>query len=279
MKATDLLKEDHARVEKLFKRVESTTPSEHPAIFKQIKAELDVHAHIEEVVLYPVLLKKGKKDLKEITREGIEEHGQAKLFLADLAGMTARNKNYEAKLSVLMEDIRHHVKEEEKEMFPMVEDQFSTTALEKMGAALEEEKARFIPKMTPAERKSLEQSLSAAGEKGAVAKMMEMAKELVEGVFGGAEADRKPTAKAKSADGAKSASKSGAKAKPANGVKAKPANGAKAGSASKPAASAKNANGKANAASSGRSTAAKNSTSSPNLKKALRNTQAARAAK
>jgi len=193
MKPTDFLKEDHSRVERLFKKVEETPPSEHTALFKQIKAELDVHAHIEETEFYPVLLKRGKKDLKDITREGIEEHGQAKLFLADLASMTRVNKQYEPKLKVLMEDIRHHVKEEENEMFPMVEDQFTQAAMEKMTAAMEAEKASFIATMTPAEQKALKASITGAeNDKGTMGKMYDKAKEMVAGMFNAGDGAKKP---------------------------------------------------------------------------------------
>lgn len=185
MKPTDLLKEDHRRVDRLFQNVKDTPKGEHPALFKQIKAELDVHAHIEETAFYPTLLKKGKKDLQDITREGIEEHGQAKMFLAELASMTSRNKQYEAKLKVLMEDIEHHVKEEEDDMFPMVEKQFTTAAQEKMTAAMEAERAKFIKKMTPDEQKALEQSMTAAAsEKGTFGKIFDAAKDAVTNMLG-----------------------------------------------------------------------------------------------
>lgn len=185
MKPTEMLKEDHRRVDRLFQKVKDTPKGEHPALFKQIKAELDVHAHIEETAFYPILLKKGKKDLQDITREGIEEHGQAKMFLADLASTTRLNKQYEAKLKVLMEDIEHHVKEEEDEMFPMVEDQFTTAAQEKMTAAMEVEKAKFIKKMTADERKALEQSVTAyANEKGMLGKIYDAARDVVENMLG-----------------------------------------------------------------------------------------------
>lgn len=206
MKATELLKEDHSRVDKLFKRVKDTTPSEHPAIFKQIKAELDVHTHIEETIFYPALLKKGKKDLKEITREGIEEHGQAKTFLEELSKMTVRNKQYEAKLKVLMEDIEHHVKEEEDEMFPMVEDQFSATANEKLAVAMEQERARFIETLSPAQKKALQSSHAyARNDKGALQKMLDKAKDMAASMFSttepGGKAKTSKPAPAKSADG------------------------------------------------------------------------------
>jgi iron-sulfur cluster repair protein YtfE (RIC family) len=185
MKPTEMLKEDHRRVDRLFQKVKNTPKGEHLALFEQIKAELDVHAHIEETAFYPVLLKKGKKDLQDITREGIEEHAQAKMFLAEIDGTTLRNKQYEAKLKVLMEDIEHHVTEEEDTMFPMVEDQFTTAAQEKMTAAMETAKAKFIKTMTPDEQKALERSLAGANEKGPVGKAIAAAKEVVTNILAG----------------------------------------------------------------------------------------------
>jgi iron-sulfur cluster repair protein YtfE (RIC family) len=227
MIATDRLKEDHRRVDRLFKKVKDAPKGEHPALFKQIKAELDVHAHIEETVFYPVLEAKGDKELKDITREGIEEHRQVKMFLKELDGMSAGNKQFEAKLKVLMEDIEHHVKEEEDEMFPMVEDQFTTAAQEKMGAQLEKEKAKFIKTLNPAEKTALESSMNAPVEKGVVGTILNKAKQMVGGMLSGPGNGRskKGPAPAKSGNG-KSAAKSNGGARstaPKAGAKAKAA--------------------------------------------------------
>jgi iron-sulfur cluster repair protein YtfE (RIC family) len=78
--AIDLLKRDHEVVADLFEQVRNVPESKHSAIFTKIKAELDVHAHIEETVLYPRLKKDGTKKLADITSEGIEEHHQVKMF-------------------------------------------------------------------------------------------------------------------------------------------------------------------------------------------------------
>jgi iron-sulfur cluster repair protein YtfE (RIC family) len=143
MNAIDLLKEDHDIVDALFKEVESTTPSRYPPLFKRIKGELDTHAHVEETIFYPTLLEKGDAELADIVKEGIEEHKQIKMFLAELEGKTPKNAQFEPRIKVLIEDTRHHVKEEENEMFPLVEDQFTETELEKLGAELEKEKKKF----------------------------------------------------------------------------------------------------------------------------------------
>jgi iron-sulfur cluster repair protein YtfE (RIC family) len=142
MNAIELLKTDHDYVDMLFSRIEDTPPSRHPAIFKRIKNELDTHAHIEEKVFYPALLKDGDAELADITREGIEEHSQIKKFLREI-GRTTSKDTREAKLKVLIEDTRHHVKEEEKEMFPLVEDQFSSEQLEVLGERMQAEAAKF----------------------------------------------------------------------------------------------------------------------------------------
>jgi iron-sulfur cluster repair protein YtfE (RIC family) len=154
MNAIDLLKEDHDIVDALFKEVEATTPSRYPPLFKRIKGELDTHAHVEETIFYPMLLKKGDAELADIVQEGIEEHKQIKMFLAELERSTPKNEQFEAKIKVLIEDTRHHVKEEENEMFPLVEDQFTETELEKLGAELEKEKKKFqsANKIKPEER-------------------------------------------------------------------------------------------------------------------------------
>lgn len=143
MNAVELLKADHDVVSKLFQKVEATDEKEHPAIFVKIKAELDVHTHIEEKIFYPKLIAEGDKELKDITLEGIEEHRQAKMFLRELAGLSDESEKFEPKLKVLMEDIEHHVMEEEGEMFVMVEEQFDASVLEELGKEMEAEKRSF----------------------------------------------------------------------------------------------------------------------------------------
>jgi iron-sulfur cluster repair protein YtfE (RIC family) len=143
MNVIELLKEDHRRVEKLFQKVEATEESEHMKLFEQIKEELEIHAHVEEVVFYPKLKEEGDKELQDITLEGIEEHHQAKIFLREISNLADESEKFEPKLKVLMEDIEHHVQEEEGEMFPMVEEQFDKATLEELGKQVEEEKGRY----------------------------------------------------------------------------------------------------------------------------------------
>lgn len=143
MNAIELLKADHKVVADLFKKVEATKESEHPAIFVKIKAELDVHTHIEETIFYPKLKAEGSKELVDIVLEGIEEHRQVKMFLKELDGLSNESEKFEPKLKVLIEDVEHHVKEEEGEMFPLVERKLDAAVIDELGARMEKEKANF----------------------------------------------------------------------------------------------------------------------------------------
>lgn len=142
MNAIQLLKDDHRKVERLFQKVKADKEGkEHQELFEQIKAELEVHTHIEETIFYPKL--KEEKELEDIVLEGIEEHHQAKMFLRELSNLKEDSEKFEPKLKVLMEDITHHVQEEEGEMFPKVEEIFDETTLSELGAQMDAEKKNF----------------------------------------------------------------------------------------------------------------------------------------
>jgi hemerythrin superfamily protein len=143
MNAIDLLKEDHDKVDALFEKVKADEDGDHKDTFEKIKAELDVHTHIEEKIFYPKLIADGDEELKKITLEGIEEHRQAKMFLRELANLTDDSEKFQPKLKVLMEDIAHHVQEEEGEMFIMVKEQFDEFTLQELGKEMEAEKKAF----------------------------------------------------------------------------------------------------------------------------------------
>jgi hemerythrin superfamily protein len=125
MNALDLLKEDHDRVDKLFQKVEATDEGEHMPLFEQIMQELEVHTHIEEVIFYPQIKEQGDEELKKLVNEGVEEHRQAKMFLRELDALKSEGERFEAKLQVLMEDIKHHVQEEERNVWAEVKENFS----------------------------------------------------------------------------------------------------------------------------------------------------------
>jgi hemerythrin superfamily protein len=138
----DLLKEDHRKVDAYFQKVKSAEEANNEAVFKKIKAELDLHAHVEEAIFYPHLMEAGTEELKKIVREGVEEHAQVKTLLTELSELKGTDKVFKAKLKVLMENVEHHVEEEEDEMFPLVEDQLSGETRVTLAERIEKEKAK-----------------------------------------------------------------------------------------------------------------------------------------
>ena len=144
MDAITLLKSDHEKVSAIFEKLEPTTEralKTREELFAKLKAELDVHAHIEETIFYPAIIK--NEEIKDIVMEGLEEHKQAKTLLREIPNLSDGSEKFEAKLKVLMEDIEHHVKEEEEEMFPKVKKAFDKEELEELGAELETAKQDF----------------------------------------------------------------------------------------------------------------------------------------
>jgi hemerythrin superfamily protein len=139
MDAITLLKEDHKRVEQLFKRFEKAGDRayvEKRSIVDRIIEELSVHAVIEEQLFYPVA-RATVPETEELALESLEEHHVVKWVLSELERMSPDDERFDAKVTVLMENVRHHVEEEENDFFPMVRDELGRNALSDLGDAME----------------------------------------------------------------------------------------------------------------------------------------------
>src|SRR4051794_19172148 len=138
MDAISLLKDDHKNVERLFKRFESAGDRAHVQkreIVDRIIEELAAHAAIEEQVFYPVARATVPKT-EDIALESLEEHHIVKWVLNELETMSPEDERFDAKVTVLMENVRHHVEEEEEEYFPKVRDELGRKSLNDLGDAL-----------------------------------------------------------------------------------------------------------------------------------------------
>ncbi|MDT5063269.1 MAG: hypothetical protein QOH63_3728 [Acidobacteriota bacterium] len=138
MDAFELLKKDHEKVSGIFEKLEPTTERgvrTREELFTQLKQELDIHSQIEEQILYPVL--KEAEETHDITLEAYEEHNVVKTLLAELEALPKDDETWEAKLTVLKENVEHHVEEEEGEMFKKARKVLSTEQIEALGARLE----------------------------------------------------------------------------------------------------------------------------------------------
>lgn len=145
MNGIDMLKDDHQRVDKLFKQFEEAGDQAHATkrdLVEQIIEELTVHATAEEEVLYPTSQSE-VKETEDIVHESEEEHGVVKTLISELEGMSAEDEKFDAKVKVLMENVRHHVEEEEGELFPKIEKALSQERLEKMGRRMQQVKDRL----------------------------------------------------------------------------------------------------------------------------------------
>ena len=124
MDAIKLLKDDHKKVKELFQQYESAGDKAHQKkqrIAEQVFAELEVHTKLEEDIFYPAVQAKGTKDQKELVAEGIEEHHVVDVLIGELKVLSPEDEQYDAKFKVLMENVEHHIEEEEGEMLPDAE--------------------------------------------------------------------------------------------------------------------------------------------------------------
>jgi hemerythrin superfamily protein len=143
--AIELLVADHKRVKSLFKEFASLrekggdTDDTRSELVQRICRELKVHTAIEEEIFYPAV--RAKLDDEDLMDEALVEHAGAKDLIEQLEGMAPEDDLYDAKVTVLGEQIDHHVKEEEGEMFPKAKKAKVDTA--SLGAEMGQRKAEL----------------------------------------------------------------------------------------------------------------------------------------
>lgn len=138
--ATALLKADHKLVASLFADFEMTNSNnKKKQLVEQICKELSIHAQVEEEIFYPAV-QKALKD-HELVPEATVEHATLKDLIAQVKGVEPDGDMYDAKIKVLSEYVKHHVKEEESEMFP--EAKSTQLDLVELGALMTERKGQL----------------------------------------------------------------------------------------------------------------------------------------
>ena len=138
-----MLKEDHKEVRALFREFQKsgTTTARKGKLVEQIIELLTVHTFIENEVMYP-RVRDLLPDLEDDVLESYEEHHVADVLVMELLPMTPEDERFEAKATVLIESVTHHIEEEEQEWFPKVRERLTRTQLQEIGAELAEAKAR-----------------------------------------------------------------------------------------------------------------------------------------
>jgi hemerythrin superfamily protein len=156
-----LLKNDHKTIKKLFKQFQSAGGDDTERkgeIVKQIVEELTVHTYLENECMYPEV-RKLLPDLEEDVLESYEEHHVADLLCAELSVLPASNEHFNAKTTVLIENVTHHIEEEEQEWFPKVREGLGRKQLQELGARMVE--LREKAPRSPASPKALKKAIDA----------------------------------------------------------------------------------------------------------------------
>jgi hemerythrin superfamily protein len=123
--AIALLKADHKEVSELAERFEKARPAQKKQIAAAICQALTIHTTIEEEIFYPAVREVADEELESLLNEAAVEHQSVKDLVAQIEEMLADPQDegmFEAKVKVAAEYVKHHVREEEREMFPLVQD-------------------------------------------------------------------------------------------------------------------------------------------------------------
>jgi hemerythrin-like domain-containing protein len=159
-----LLKNDHKEILKTFKEFEkageNATKRKGQLVDKMIEL-LTVHTYIENEVMYP-RVRELLPELEDDVLESYEEHHVADVLVIELAAMKPDAERFDAKTTVLIENVRHHIEEEEQEWFPKVRQGLGRKQLQELGAEMEaaKKKAPTRPSQPSALKKAVDAVIS-----------------------------------------------------------------------------------------------------------------------
>jgi hemerythrin-like domain-containing protein len=149
-----LLDQDHRKVLEMVEQLSKTTSrakKKREDLFYKIHTELAIHETFEEKILYPALKKKDTK----LILESFEEHHCVDRIIEELIATPADDERWLAKLMVMQENLKHHIKEERKAVFPLAKKTFDAATLEQMASQMQELKESMKGKTPEAIRGSL----------------------------------------------------------------------------------------------------------------------------
>ena len=135
MDAVEFLKEQHREVDELFKQIEESGErafKRKEGLFAELAEKLTVHAKLEEGIFYPA----AKEADEALVLEAFEEHANVKAMIRKLQKTDGADETFDAKIKVLKELVKHHVKEEENELFPKCKEALGEEKLEALGVKM-----------------------------------------------------------------------------------------------------------------------------------------------
>jgi hemerythrin-like domain-containing protein len=154
-----LLKDDHKEIKKVFDAFEKAgadAREERERLVRRMIELLTVHTYVENEVMYP-RVQELLPELEDDVLESYEEHHVADLLVSELAGMNGGEKRFDAKATVLIENVRHHIDEEEQEWFPQVRAGLGRKTLQQIGAEMIE--AKQVAPRSPAHPSALQKAI------------------------------------------------------------------------------------------------------------------------
>lgn len=142
MKPTQILKKDHANVKALFRKLHNANSSGKEKIFAQIEHELKIHTKIEEDLVYPRL----RDDDPVLVTEAYEEHALVD-YIFEQIDKARQDDEWEARVKILEENVKLHVQEEEKSLFPLLNKVIDAAEQKELAQQMQEMKQELLESM------------------------------------------------------------------------------------------------------------------------------------
>jgi hemerythrin-like domain-containing protein len=143
--ALSLLKEDHDKVKEMLEKLDQTTEQAvktREEVFSKLTSDLAVHEAIEEELLYPAL--KEHAESRDIALEAWEEHHLVNVIVGEISETPFDDETWAAKLTVMKENLEHHIEEEEGELFKQARDVIGPEGLEELGRQMAARKEQLL---------------------------------------------------------------------------------------------------------------------------------------
>jgi iron-sulfur cluster repair protein YtfE (RIC family) len=140
VRATDILKSDHRRVQDLFRSYEEAGDNAYAtkrALFVDLRREIETHARVEEALFYPAVNEAGGLDAEPLVVQAIEEHELVKRLLDELARIDPTQVEHGAKMKVLRDNVESHMRLEERALFRHARRSLGARRLEELGAEMD----------------------------------------------------------------------------------------------------------------------------------------------
>jgi len=156
-----LLKDDHKEIRRLFREFQAAgdgAAKKKQRLVDKIIELLTVHTYIENEVMYP-RVRELLPDLEDDVLESYEEHHVADVLVVELAALTPADERFDAKTTVLIESVTHHIEEEEQDWFPKVRAGLGRKVLQELGAEMVEARRRAPRK--PSQPSALKKTVDA----------------------------------------------------------------------------------------------------------------------